>query len=170
RHASYRPPEAAHAPAAGRRHDGDIAPTIVRMGRDAAFRPVRKISSGQRSGSDPGAGPFPAAGRGRYLVSRRSGQRRTGQDRVRNERRQSYENRPYGIVDEAVFHALFPPGHPYRPAIIGSHLDIQAAGLADVRDFFKRYYRPNNATLTLVGDFDLATAKRLVQKYFGSFK
>src|SRR5436309_370208 len=92
------------------------------------------------------------------------------QDVVRNERRQSYENRPYGIVDEAVFHALFPPGHPYRPAIIGSHLDIQAAGLADVREFFKRYYRPNNATLTLVGDFDPATAKRLVQKYFGSFK
>jgi len=92
------------------------------------------------------------------------------QDVVRNERRQSFENRPYGIVDEAVFHALFPPGHPYRPAIIGSHLDIQAAGLADVRDFFKRYYRPNNATLTLVGDFDSAAAKRLVQKYFGSFK
>ena len=58
------------------------------------------------------------------------------QDVVRNERRQSFENRPYGIVDEAVYHALFPPGHPYRPAIIGSHLDIQAAGLADVRDFF----------------------------------
>jgi zinc protease len=92
------------------------------------------------------------------------------QDVVRNERRQSFENRPYGIVDEAIFHALFPPGHPYRPAIIGSHLDIQAAGLADVRDFFKRYYRPNNATLTLVGDFDTAAAKRLVQKYFGSFK
>jgi zinc protease len=92
------------------------------------------------------------------------------QDVVRNERRQSYENRPYGIVDEALVHALFPPGHPYRAAIIGSHLDIQAAGLADVRDFFKRYYRPNNATLTLVGDFDTATAKRLVQKYFGSFK
>ena len=92
------------------------------------------------------------------------------QDVVRNERRQSFENRPYGIVDEALYHALFPPGHPYRPAIIGSHLDIQAAGLADVRDFFKRYYRPNNATLTLVGDFDIAAAKRLVQQYFGSFK
>ena len=92
------------------------------------------------------------------------------QDVVRNERRQSYENRPYGVVDEAVFHALFPPGHPYRPAIIGSHLDIQAAALADVRDFFKRYYRPNNATLTVVGDFDTAAAKRAVQKYFGSFK
>ena len=92
------------------------------------------------------------------------------QDVVRNERRQSYENRPYGVVDEALDHALFPPGHPYRAAIIGSHLDIQAANLADVRDFFKRYYRPNNATLTLVGDFDTAAAKRLVQKYFGSLK
>src|SRR6266436_2575638 len=92
------------------------------------------------------------------------------QDVVRNERRQSYENRPYGIVDEAIFHALFPQGHPYRPAIIGSHLDIQAAHLADVRDFFKRYYRPNNATLVICGDFDTATAKRLVQKQFGSFK
>src|SRR5450432_457724 len=92
------------------------------------------------------------------------------QDVVRNERRQSYENRPYGIVEEAMFHALFPQGHPYRPAIIGSHVDIQAARLADVRDFFKRYYRPNNATLVICGDFDTATAKRLVQKQFGSFK
>src|SRR5947199_3363094 len=92
------------------------------------------------------------------------------QDVVRNERRQSYENRPYGVVDEAVFHALFPPGHPYRPYIIGSHTDIQAARLADVRDFFKRYYRPNNATLAIVGDFDTATAKRLVRKQFDSFK
>src|SRR5262249_13876442 len=91
------------------------------------------------------------------------------QDVVRNERRQSFENRPYGIVDEAVFKALFPAGHPYRPAIIGSHTDIQAARLADVRDFFKRYYRPNNATLVIVGDFDPSNAKRLVQKYFGTF-
>jgi zinc protease len=92
------------------------------------------------------------------------------QDVVRNERRQSYENRPYGIVDEAIFHALFPPGHPYRPAVIGSHVDIQAARLGDVRDFFKRYYRPNNATLVIVGDFDTAAAKQLVQRQFGSFR
>src|ERR1700730_3413508 len=52
------------------------------------------------------------------------------QDVVRNERRQSYENRPYGIVDEALYHALFQPGHPYRPAIIGSHLGIPPAGPA----------------------------------------
>jgi zinc protease len=92
------------------------------------------------------------------------------QDVVRNERRERIENQPYGIVDEAVFRSLFPVGHPYRPYIMGSHADIQAARLADVRDFFKRYYRPNNATLTIVGDFDPATAKRLVNKYFGSFR
>ena len=92
------------------------------------------------------------------------------QDVVRNERRQRIENQPYGIVDEAIFHALFPAGHPYRPAIMGSHEDIQAAKLADVRDFFKRYYRPNNATLVIAGDFDSANAKRLVQRYFGTFR
>src|SRR6185369_12944854 len=91
------------------------------------------------------------------------------QDVVRNERRETTENRPYGIVDEALYRELFPPGHPYRPAVIGSHADIQAAKLADVRDFFKRYYRPNNATLVIAGDFDEAQARRLVQKYFGSF-
>jgi len=92
------------------------------------------------------------------------------QDVVRNERRQSSENRPYGIVDEAMFHALFPIGHPYRPMIIGSHVDIQAARIDDIRDFFKRYYRPNNATLVIAGDFDTANAKRLVQKQFGTFR
>ena len=92
------------------------------------------------------------------------------QDVVRNERRERIENQPYGIVDEAVFRSLFPPGHPYRPYIMGSHADIQAARLTDVRDFFKHYYRPNNATLTIVGDFDTASAKRLVTKYFGSFR
>jgi zinc protease len=92
------------------------------------------------------------------------------QDVVRNERRETMENRPYGVVDEAVFHALFPEGHPYRPAIMGSHADIQSARLADVRDFFKHYYRPNNATLVIAGDFDPANARRLVQKYFGPLK
>ncbi len=92
------------------------------------------------------------------------------QDVVRNERRERIENQPYGIVDEAVFRNLFPVGHPYRPYIMGSHADIQSARLTDVRDFFKRYYRPNNATLTIVGDFDAATAKRLVSKYFRSFR
>lgn len=92
------------------------------------------------------------------------------QDVVRNERRQSYENRPYGIVDEAVFHQLFPKGHPYYGNIIGSHADIQAAQLGDVRDFFKKYYSPRNASLAIVGDIDVAATKALVEKYFGALK
>ena len=92
------------------------------------------------------------------------------QDVVRNERRQSFEGRPYGIVNEAVFQNLFPKGHPYYANIIGSHADIQAARLDDVKSFFKKYYAPNNATLVLVGDFDKAAAKTLVEKYFGPLK
>ncbi len=91
----------------------------------------------------------------------------TQQDVVRNERRQSLENQPYGIVEEALYHQLFPSNHPYYAEVIGSHADIQAAKLADVRRFFKQYYAPNNAGLAIVGDFDPATAKRLVEKYFG---
>jgi zinc protease len=92
------------------------------------------------------------------------------QDVVRNERRQSYENAPYGIASEAVFHELFPKDHPYYPMVIGSHADIQAAKLEDVRNFFKLYYAPNNASLAIVGDFDPAKARELVEKYFGPLK
>jgi zinc protease len=92
------------------------------------------------------------------------------QDVVRNERRQSVENRPYGIVEEALNHALFPKTHPYYAAVIGSHADIQNAKLADVRDFFKRWYGPNNASIVIAGDIDKARTRALVAKYFGSFK
>lgn len=92
------------------------------------------------------------------------------QDVVRNERRQSFENRPYGIVEEAMYQALYPEGHPYRAAVIGSHADIQSIKLADVKAFARTYYRPNNATLVLAGDFDPKQAMALVQKYFGSLK
>ena len=92
------------------------------------------------------------------------------QDVVRNERRQSVENRPYGIADEAVSQTLFPPDHPYYANVIGSHEDIQAAKLDDVKRFFKMYYTPNNASLAIVGDFDKAQAKALVAKYFGTLK
>src|SRR5258707_8241630 len=92
------------------------------------------------------------------------------QDVVRNERRQSIENSPYGIVKEAVFHRLFPKGHPYYADVMGSHADIQAAKVEDVRNFFKLYYAPNNASLAIVGDFDPAKAKQLVEKYFGPLK
>jgi len=92
------------------------------------------------------------------------------QDVVRNERRQSVENSPYGIVDEGVYHLLFPKTHPYHADVMGSHADIQAAKLEDVRNFFKLYYAPNNASLAIVGDFDPAQAKELVEKYFGPLK
>jgi zinc protease len=92
------------------------------------------------------------------------------QDVVRNERRQSIENSPYGIVEEGVFHLLFPKGHPYYADVMGSHADIQAAKLEDVRDFFKLYYAPNNASLAIVGDFDAAQVKQLVDKYFAPLK
>jgi zinc protease len=92
------------------------------------------------------------------------------QDVVRNERRQSIENRPYGLADEAVMQILFPPGHPYYANVMGSHQDIQAAKLVDVKKFFTQYYAPNNASLAVVGDFDKAQAKALVARYFGTLK
>src|ERR1700730_16085110 len=106
-----------------------------------------------------------------YLTDQLDGpQPGTQQDAVRNERRQSVENRPYGIVEEAVAHTLFPPDHPYFANVIGSHEDIQSAKLDDVKRFFKLYYTPNNASLAIVGDFDKAQAKALVAKYFGTLK
>src|SRR5436305_1779206 len=92
------------------------------------------------------------------------------QDVVRNERRQSVENQPYGVVEEGLFHQLFPKGHPYYGDVIGSHQDIQSAKLEDVRNFFKLYYAPNNASLAIVGDFDPEKARELVNKYFGPLK
>ena len=89
-------------------------------------------------------------------------------DVVRNERRQGVENPPYGLVEEGLFHALYPKGHPYYASVIGSHADLEAVQLADIRDFFRQYYAPNNASLAIVGDFDTAQAKALVEKYFGS--
>lgn len=88
-------------------------------------------------------------------------------DVVRNERRQSVENRPYGLVDEAVVQALFPKDHPYHADVIGSHADVEAARLEDVREFFKQYYAPNNATIAIAGDIDKARTKALIEKYFG---
>ena len=92
------------------------------------------------------------------------------QDVVRNERRQSVENQPYGMAEEAVVQSLYPAGHPYYGNVIGSHEDIQAAKLGDVQNFFKQYYAPNNASLAIVGDIDVAQTKALVEKYFGTLK
>ena len=90
------------------------------------------------------------------------------QDVVRNERRQTTENAPYGLAEEEIAHQLFPAGHPYYASVIGSHADIQAAKLEDVRDFFKNYYTPNNATLVVAGDINVDSTKALVMKYFGT--
>lgn len=87
-------------------------------------------------------------------------------DVVRNERRER-ENTPYSLVEEELYRQLFPEGHPYHASIIGSHADIESAGLQDVRDFCRQFYVPNNASLALVGDFDSIEAKRLVERYFG---
>ena len=91
-------------------------------------------------------------------------------DVVRNERRQSLENQPYGVAEEALYQAIYPKGHPYHGVVIGSHADLQAAQLGDVQEFFRQYYTPNNASLAIVGDFDPAAARKLVEKYFGSLK
>jgi zinc protease len=88
-------------------------------------------------------------------------------DVVRNERRQSIESAPYGLVQEELFHQLFPQDHPYYASVMGSHADIEAARLADVREFFRLYYSPNNASFAVVGDIDPAKTKELVEKYFG---
>jgi zinc protease len=91
------------------------------------------------------------------------------QDVVRNERRQA-ENAPYQIAEEQLYHTVFPAGHPYYAYVIGSHADIQAAKLDDVKNFFKLYYAPNNASLALVGDFSTPVAKRMIEKYFGTLR
>lgn len=93
---------------------------------------------------------------------------KTQQEVVKNERRQSIETAPYGLAEEKAWQALFPKPHPYFGAIIGSMEDLDAATVDDVRKFFDTWYAPSNATLTIVGDFDPAQAKKMVEKYFGT--
>jgi zinc protease len=90
-------------------------------------------------------------------------------DVVRNERRQNYDNQPYRKAVFALHDALYPGNHPYRYLTIGRHEDLEAAKVEDIKKFFKTWYVPANATLTLVGDFDTAEAKKLVDKWFASF-
>ncbi|PYP49166.1 MAG: insulinase family protein [Gemmatimonadetes bacterium] len=86
---------------------------------------------------------------------------------VQNERRQSYENRPYGLAQENILDRLYPPNHPYHWPVIGSMQDLQAATLEDVRRFFQTYYTPNNATVAIAGDISPRDARALVERYFG---
>jgi zinc protease len=88
-------------------------------------------------------------------------------DVVLNERRQNYENRPYGLASMAILAALYRADHPYHWPTIGEVADLQAARLDDVRDFFRRYYHPANASLALAGDIAVDEALRLAERYFG---
>jgi predicted Zn-dependent peptidase len=86
---------------------------------------------------------------------------------VLNERRQSYENRPYGRTELRIPEAMYADEHPYHWPTIGSQADLEAASVDDVRRFFERFYRPANASLTIAGDFEPEVARRLVERYFG---
>jgi predicted Zn-dependent peptidase len=86
---------------------------------------------------------------------------------VLNERRQNYENAPYGNVMRFIREAVYPPSHPYFRLPIGTPEDLEAASLEDVRQFFRTWYVPNNATLVIAGDFEPAAARQLVEQYFG---
>ncbi|PIE05634.1 MAG: peptidase M16, partial [Sorangium cellulosum] len=86
---------------------------------------------------------------------------------VLNERRQNYVDAPYGMVAKFIQERLYPAGHPYHKLTIGSPKDLNAATLNDVRNFYKTYYAPNNATLVVAGDFVPDSAMELIRKYFG---
>ncbi|MHC1779518.1 MAG: M16 family metallopeptidase [Bacteroidales bacterium] len=88
-------------------------------------------------------------------------------DIVSNEKRQNYDSQPYGQSSIMVAKELFPAGHPYSWTTIGEIADLRGATLEDVKEFYKRFYVPNNATLVIAGDFDVALVKELVNKYFG---
>jgi zinc protease len=88
-------------------------------------------------------------------------------DVVKNERRQSYENRPYGMASLEISRMLWPPSHPYSWPVIGHMEDLTAATQQDVVEFFKKYYAPNNASLVIAGDIDLDRTRTLVEKWFG---
>jgi zinc protease len=88
-------------------------------------------------------------------------------DVVKNERRQRVDNQPYGTAFEKIGEIMYPKGHPYNWTTIGSMEDLQAATLDDVKNFFRRYYVPNNTVLVLSGDFDEKQARGWIEKYFG---
>ena len=89
---------------------------------------------------------------------------------VRNEKRQRTDNVPYGLSNEALFQMLYPKGHPYRGIVIGRHEDLTASSLEDVKDFYKKWYTPKNATLVIAGDIDIPETKKLVSKWFATLE
>jgi zinc protease len=91
-------------------------------------------------------------------------------DVVKNEKRQNYDNRPYGLVGAKIAELMYPANHPYHWLTIGSLDDITAASREDVADFFRHYYTPNNASLVIAGDINPSEARFLAEKYFGTLK
>ncbi|KAB8153556.1 insulinase family protein [Kordia sp. TARA_039_SRF] len=89
---------------------------------------------------------------------------------VKNEKRQNYDNVPYGFTSEIIRANLYPENHPYHWTVIGSLPDLQAATLEDVKEFYNTYYGPNNATLVIAGDIDIEETKKSVEKWFGEIK
>jgi len=103
-----------------------------------------------------------------HLLEAMSPEKVNGQrDVVKNERRQAFENRPYGLADLALPEALYPPEHPYHWPTIGSMEDLSAASYEDVVDFFRKWYGPGNASVVIAGDVDAARARELAAKWFG---
>ena len=92
------------------------------------------------------------------------------QEVVQNEKRQRVDNNPYGHVSWVLDKNLYPEGHPYNWQVIGELVDLQSATVEDVREFYDRFYGPNNATLVLAGDFEIDEAKAMIEKYFGEIK
>ena len=92
------------------------------------------------------------------------------QEVVQNEKRQRVDNNPYGHTSWVIDKNLYPDGHPYSWQVIGELEDLQNATVADVKEFYDKFYGPNNATLVIAGDFDESEAKKLVEKYFGEIK
>lgn len=106
-----------------------------------------------------------------YLLETMTPERVNGQrDVVKNERRQNYENAPYGMASIEIDTMLYPEGHPYRWPTIGHMEDLTAASYEDVVDFFKRYYAPGNASLVIAGDIDPTRTRALVEKWFADVK
>ena len=142
--------------------------SFISVGR----RPEQRLHDRRRDGVlGDGAGAVPAAGavarsRPDGDAAHRRGHVRHEREVVKEERRMRVDNQPYGRLNEIIYDHAFTT-HPYKHPTIGSMADLEAASIEDVRDFYATYYVPENATLTLVGDFDTAQAKQLVKQYFG---
>jgi zinc protease len=103
-----------------------------------------------------------------YLLDKMTAERVDGQrDVVKNERRQTHENTPYGMAEIHIQNALYPPDHPYHWPVIGSMEDLTAASHEDIADFFRRFYAPANASVVIAGDVDAKEVRALAEKWFG---